>query len=156
MSHYVYFLYHPDGALLYIGRSVDPVSRWKDFMVREEVPAVLGRTEKFDTFEEASAREIEAIKTHQPLYNQKLHSGKGMLGKHHTPDAAHRISVTQKGQPKSEAFRQKMSAVMKGKPSPKKGKPGYLPTPEQRARMGASRLGKKRGPYKKKAVASCA
>lgn len=156
MKHYVYFLYHVDGAVLYIGRSTNPTERWKDFMRREGVSALLGRTEPFDTFEQAAARELEAIHIHQPLYNQNLnHSGRGMLGVPQPSDVRQRISRAQAGVPKPIAARQHMSEAKRGKPSPKKGKPGYMPTPEQRARMGASRLGKKRGPYKKKGDAPC-
>jgi hypothetical protein len=155
MKHYVYFLYHPDGALLYIGRSTDPKERCGVFKRREDVPAMIGRLEEFDCFENAAARELEAIEHHQPLYNQKMHSGPGMLGKHHTDEARKAIASKQLGKRPGPETRKRMSLAKIGRPSPMKGKPGPVLTPEQRARLSASKLGKKRGPYKKKGAASC-
>lgn len=60
-----------------------------------------------------------------------------------------------KGKPMSDAQKKKMSEVMTGKVSPKKGKPGRLHTTEELAKMSASMKGRKQTPEQiaKKAAA---
>lgn len=65
--HFVYFLWNLDETvLLYIGLSINPTTRWKDFMAREGLCAVVEVVSAHETFEQGSAEELRLIAQHWP------------------------------------------------------------------------------------------
>ena len=151
MKHYVYYLQHPDGALLYIGRSHDPGKRCKDFMTREGLMAELQRVEEFDSLTDAAAAETAAIKAHRPLYNKTSASVGALQGARLSEEHRRRMSEALKGKwgnrkgiPHTEECKAHLSAKLKGCPAP------YVWTEEQRDRKRKELLGVKRGPYRKR------
>ena len=73
------------------------------------------------------------------LLNQAL-GGPGTPGYKHRPETIEKIRQSQKGKVISQEQREKISRTLKGRPL----------SLETRIKMSKSRLGKKRGPYKKK------
>ena len=73
------------------------------------------------------------------LINQCV-GGPGTPGYKHTPDTIAKMSATHKGKVITQETRNKISRTLKGRPLAE----------ETKRKMSASRLGKKRGPYKKK------
>jgi hypothetical protein len=149
MKHYVYFLWNLDeDVLLYIGLSINPEVRWKDFMYRESLSAVLDVREEHDTFEAGAAAEQAAIVANNwPPFNKRLVSPRGgldqvtspetrrklsavHLGRKRPPETGQRISAALRGRQHSEEHRLNNSLAHRGLPSSRKGKP---PTPKQLA-----------------------
>jgi excinuclease UvrABC nuclease subunit len=67
----VYRHFSPDGELLYVGHSVDPLRRSSEHMnnwfYRQEIATI--KIEWYKTHEEAVEAELLAIKKEQPKYN---------------------------------------------------------------------------------------
>lgn len=136
MKHYVYFLYHPDGMLLYIGRAVDPKKRCAHFMYREGVMAELGKVLEFDDLEEAQRTELRAIADLWPPYNKSLQSSRGHLGHKHPEERKQRIGEKHRGKIVSEESKQKLRITIAGRPSSTKGRV-YGPEVIERMRAAA-------------------
>lgn len=142
--HYVYYLLDPvHGGIIYIGRSVDPEKRWKDFYRRTGVKTELGLYQRFTIFSRACEAELGAIMKHKPPYNQRLVSSAGHLGVPLRDETRQRISQALAGRPVSQEHRDQLSASMKGRVN-------HWITPEIQAKAALARMGKKRGPYKKR------
>ncbi len=111
---YVYFLYNLDeDVLLYVGRSLNAVVRWQHFMVREDVPAVLGRIDRYDDLDQACAAELDAIETLHPLFNIRRQSSKGNTGMHHQLSEETKAKMRK---PKSAQHRANIAAGRKALP----------------------------------------
>ena len=146
--HFVYFLWNLDETvLLYIGLSINPTTRWKDFMAREGLCAVMEVVSAHETFEQGSAEELCLIAQHWPPFNKRLASPRGGLGQtvsentkakiraihfgtRRSSSTTDKISEALTGRKHTEAHRLANAAARKGKPSGRKGKP---PTAKQLA-----------------------
>ena len=71
MTAYVYRAYNADGALLYVGCTVDPASRMRNHYLNTEwwFAAKRFTFEHFDTEADAKAAEVAAIQTEFPRWN---------------------------------------------------------------------------------------
>ena len=158
--HYVYYIWNLDeDLLLYIGRSINPEDRLRDFIRREGISAVLGQTHGFTNMEDACRAELQAIATHWPPYNRSLVSSRGGWGisKPMDPSVAEKIRAAHLGRPNSDIHNERIARARKGMKFTQEhcfnmslSRKGKKPTAETRAKLSASRLGKKRGPYKKR------
>lgn len=80
--HYVYFLRHVEGLLLYVGRSRDPEERLRDFIRREgDLNVVLEEVFEYEDIHVAAAAERELIRAYRPPYNIYVSSSLGAFGK---------------------------------------------------------------------------
>lgn len=134
MLHYVYFIHSPETKeLLYVGRSVDPEQRLRDFIKRTGLPGVLlGPMQKYTDLLKAQTAELRAIRTLSPPHNHRLVSGKGRLGTTQSPETRAKMSATRTGRVFSPSWIENMSLAQLGKKA----------SPETRAKMSASKKGK--------------
>ncbi len=134
MLHYVYFIHDPmTGDLLYVGRSINPQQRLKDFIKRTGVAGVLiGPTQKYTDLTRAQAAELRAILTLSPPHNQRVVSGKGRLGTTQSPETRAKMSAARTGRSFSPDWLRNMSLAQQGKKA----------TPETRLKMSLSKKGK--------------
>lgn len=122
---YVYFLFDAADELLYVGRSHLPQQRRGTFQRRhpEATVARMG-LEAYETFEEASDRELAAIIQYSPPFNRRQASSPANKGKKH-----------------SEETLAKMRKAAEGRRPP--SKLGFRHSVESRAKMSAKHTGKK-------------
>lgn len=79
-NHYVYYLFSPQGVLLYIGRTHDVRRRHYQFEKRTGIKTELGWCQRFTHLAEACVAEKEAITKHAPPYNQRIQSSPSSSG----------------------------------------------------------------------------
>ena len=102
---YVYYLHHPDGELLYVGRSNNPTARLHAFMLREDVMAEIIRLEEYECFEDACARELEVLRQRRPPYNKRLISSPGTVGKSFAESEQQRLRKSQSAKARGRSQR---------------------------------------------------
>lgn len=115
---FVYFLFGEADELLYIGRSHRPAARKQAFILKYRRPVARMATEDYDSFEQACARELEAIIYYAPPFNKNQVSAAGQQGRttsNATKAKQAAYHLGRKKGPLSAETRAKLSAVRKGR-----------------------------------------
>lgn len=142
---YVYYLLDPESRdILYVGRSTTPLRRLWAFKRKHQKEVVFGFHQRHSDFGRACQAELSAITKHRPVFNKKLISTRGSIGC-----------------ARDEAYRQKLSAALKGRRGSMTGRthsaetrkkisesnigkfmPSYVMSEERKAKIGAANKGK--------------
>lgn len=115
---FVYFLYGDADELLYVGRSHRPEARKQAFIIKHRRPVARMAVEDYESFEQACARELEAIIYYAPPFNKNQVSSRGQRGRQtsqatRAKQAAYHLG--RKKGPLSDQTRAKLSAIRKGR-----------------------------------------